>query len=247
MHYRCMAPSRWKRSLVKCFLRRAYRVSSCFTAFTKEVDRIKYILANNAYPQAVVDKCIEEFRLHHGINEFNFKMDPPAPPPKTADDTCNYILIPYIGKPSMRFQRRMRHSFKGMGIDVTAAYSTTKVAEYFSLKSRPSPVFKSNVVYRFKCSCDRNISYIGESRRQLFARISEHCKDNNNSAVFDHILNCDQCQNAKNLADQFEILLNCTPYNILSAEAMLIAKHGPSLNTQLGPDAGAAVSLTLYR
>jgi hypothetical protein len=211
-----------------------------------EVNRVKRTLVNNAYPEAVIGRSISEFMEHHNIDELNFKVDPPVSPKKSLDERSNYILIPYLGKPSMRFQRRLRRSFQGMGIDVRAAYSTTKMPEYFSLKTITSAMFKSNVVYRFTCTCDKSISYIGESRRQLFARISDHTGDTNNSAVFDHIYNCGPCQNT-NIADQFEILLNCTPFNILSAEAMLIAKYCPNLNTRLGPNVGAAVSLTLYR
>ena len=132
-----------------------------------------------------------------------------------------------------------------MGINVKAAYSTTKVSEYFSLKSSTPTLHKSNIVYMFTCSCDKSISYVGESRRQLFGRIREHSSDNN-SAIFDHIYNCVPCQES-NITDRFEILLNCSRYNILSAEAMLISKYKPILNTQLGPNAGAAVSLSLYR
>ena len=92
-------------------------------------------------------------------------------------------------------------------------------------------ILLTNVVYKFSCSCDRSISYIGETRRQLFTRIKEHCTPGNNSAVFDHIQTCVPCQNSK-ISDRFEVLLHCTRYNILSAEAMLIARHRPVLNTQ---------------
>ena len=247
MHYQCMAPSRWKRSLIQCLLRRALKVSSSFTSFMDEVNRVKRTLANNAYPEAVIDKCISEFMNHHNIDEMNFKTHPPDLSKKSLDEKIEYILIPYLGKPSLRFQRRLRRSFQDMGINIRTAYSTTKVAEYFSLKTRTGALFKSNVVYKFSCACDKSISYIGESRRQLFARISEHTVDTKNSAVFNHIYNCGSCQDADNIANQFEILLNCTPFNILSAEAMMIAKYSPNLNTQLGPNVGAAVSLTLYR
>ena len=50
---------------------------------------------------------------------------------------------------------------------------------------------------------------------------------------FDHIRTCTPCQNS-NKADRFEVLHSCTRHNLLSPEAMLIAKHRPILNTQLG-------------
>ena len=45
----------------------------------------------------------------------------------------------------------------------------------------------------------------------------------------------------------FEILLHCKATNILSAEAILIAKHRPSLNIQLGPSKGTSVALTIFK
>ena len=57
---------------------------------------------------------------------------------------------------------------------VKAAYNTVKVGSYFSLKSKCSNLFGSNVVYKFTCSRDENISYLGETQRHLFKRISEH-------------------------------------------------------------------------
>ena len=246
MNYRCMAPSKWKHSLIKCFLRRAYNISSTYDNFTKEVEWIKANLIQNAYPEEVIVKSVKEFVQLHGIDELHFKSAPSAIPQKITDKCNEYMLIPYVGKASLRFQRNLRRTFDEMGITVKAAYSTTKVSEYFSLKPRTSVLYKSNVVYKFSCSCDRSISYIGETRRQLFTRIKEHCTHNNNSAVFDHIQTCMPCQNSK-ISDRFEVLLHCTRYNILSAEAMLIAKHRPVLNTQLGPHEGAAVSLALYR
>lgn len=246
MNYRCMAPSRWKRSLIRYFLRRAYTISSNHAVFMTEVDRIKANLIENAYPEEVIAKIVKEFIQLHSIDELHFKTAPSARPQKIVDKGSDYILIPYVGKPSLRFQSNLKRTFDKMGLTVKAAYSTTKVSEYFSLKSSTSVLYKSNVVYKFSCVCDRSISYIGESRRQLFARIKEHCTDNNNSAVFEHIRTCTPCQNS-NMTDRFEIVLNCTRYNILSAEAILIAKHKPILNTQLGPNEGAGVSLSLYR
>lgn len=133
--------------------------------------------------------------------------------------------------------RRFKHRMKS---------TTTKVQSYFSLKSRCSTLFTANVVYLFSCPCDKSVSYVGETRRQLFRRILEHGKMGTNSAVFEHLEGCDACQD-KNIAESFTILQRCGSANICSVEAMFINKLRPSLNTQLGPSKGAAVSLSLYK
>ena len=131
-------------------------------------------------------------------------------------------------------------------INIMAAYTSTRVGSYFNLKSNCSRSFKSNVVYKFTCSVDQNVSYIGETKRQLFRRVLDHTKTDKKSAVFGHLYVCTNCQNSKNIMDQFEILKKCESKNIYSFEALLIAKFKPNLNTQLGPGNGTKTSLALY-
>ena len=105
---------------------------------------------------------------------------------------------------------------------------------------------KNNVVYQFSCFRDENITYIGETRRQLFRRVEDHISKNNNSAIYDHLYQCMECQTANNIVNQFRVINRCNRYNIYSFESLLIAKHRPVLNTQLGPGRGTMVSLSLY-
>ena len=129
---------------------------------------------------------------------------------------------------------------------VKAAYSTVKVGSYFSLKSKCSDLFDSNVVYKFTCSRDGNISYIGETQRQLFRRISEHSDKTSDSPVFDHLFNCRDCQNTSNITTRFSILQHSNRFNVRSLEAILINKLSPRLNIQLGKNKGAGSHLTIY-
>ena len=45
---------------------------------------------------------------------------------------------------------------------------------FFSLKCPTPKLLKANVVYKFDCLCDINISYIGKTKRHLATRIKEH-------------------------------------------------------------------------
>ena len=126
------------------------------------------------------------------------------------------------------------------------AYRTTKVGSYYSLKSRCPEIFSSNVIYEFKCSRDEKISYIGETRRQLFKRVVEHTQTDQQSAVFEHLALCTDCQNVTNILNCFKIVKSCSSYNIFTLEAMMIDNHKPILNTQLGPEKGTLTSLVLY-
>ena len=229
-------------------LLRALLLSSNAKFFQSEVAVIRNILLNNSYPPHMIDELTRKFISLNEIGPSNFKRGMLTKIDRVDNSGLNkiYFKMPYFGKPSRTLQRRLRDQFSNFGIDIHAAFSTTKVASYFCLKSQCSILFKADVVYKFTCSRDENISYIGETRRQLFTRVSEHCtgKDKN-SAVFQHLYDCIECQNS-NLTKNFQIIQTCDKFSIYSVEAILIAKYSPKLNIQLGPGKGKMITLSLY-
>ena len=250
MNYHCEAPIKWKHSLIRCLLMRAYRNSSSFDLFEMEVNNIKSILRQNAYPDYFINSIISKFTLDHQIDENQFKQNKGTNTQKhqlvvtELDDV--YLNIPYIGKPSEKLHRKIHHRMRNYNLCVKAAYSTVKVSSYFSLKSKCSDLFDSNVVYKFTCSRDENVSYIGETQRQLFRRISEHSDKTSDSPVFDHLFNCRDCQNTSNITTRFSIIQHSNKFNVRSLEAILINKLAPRLNIQLGKTRGAGSRLVLY-
>ena len=259
MNFNSNAPMKWKKSLVKYMLLRAYRLSSSFNFFQSEVAKIRDIFRLNSYPSHLIEDILRDFTSHHNIDEGRFNDDnvDKSRQDETPDSTSEakiedpgpkkiYFKIPFFGRPSRTFQKRVQEQLRVYNLDVRAAFTTTKVASYFCLKSQPSVFFKAAVVYRFTCTRDESISYIGETRRQLYARITDHCTGRDKkSAVFNHLYSCNECQNV-DVSKSFEILQSCDAYNICTMEAILIAKHHPKLNIQLGPGKGTMVSLSLY-
>ncbi len=130
-------------------------------------------------------------------------------------------------------------------IGIRAAYRTTKVGAYLSLKAKVPKFFRADVVYEFSCPYDKDIRYIGEAQRQLFKRISDHVTTPS-SAVYSHIKQCDECAKENNLCKQFSILRNCDKASVLSEEALCIKKFEPTLNVQMGPYKGARVATNIF-
>ena len=249
MHYNSMAPKKWKMALVKCLISRAYRISSSHSGFINEAEKIKSILAKNGYPISVTTSVIDDYTKRHNITKSNYKQDrqPEEKEIKPGDHIKKaYFTIPFIGKPSTKLQMCIKREMEQYQVNIMAAYKSTRVGSYFSLKSNCSRPFNSNVVYKFKCSADQNVSYIGETKRQLFRRVADHTKTDKKSAVFEHLIMCTHCQNSNNIMNQFEIIKKCEASNIYSFEALLIAKFKPVLNAQLGPGQGTKTSLALY-
>ena len=252
MNYNCVAPTKWKTSLVKCMLNRAYQICSNYKFFREEINQIEVILIKNNYPIKFIKDIINNFIDFHKITSESYRANETQPDELTKTDVTplqeekTYFTVPYLGKSSIELQKRIRNELRKYGVDVTVSYRTTKVSNYFSLKSKCSELFTSNVIYKFTCSQDENISYIGETRRQLFKRVEEHVKSDKESAVFEHLYQCSACQNVTNIMNRFEILKICSSFNILTFEAMMIANQKPILNIQLGPGKGTLTSLALY-
>ena len=244
INYEAMAPKRWKRAVIKCFLTRAKKVSSSKELFNKEVRNIKRIFAANAYPENFVNEVVEEFFQSCEKGTDNVKTT------STLNNQIpTYFVLPYIGKASERLQRKVKKEISQHDVVVKSAYRTNKVEQYLSLKSPIPPLLKTDLVYRFQCPCDKDVHYIGETERQFFRRILDHitCSTGKTpTAVYEHIVKCDSCASHKNIADCFSILRNCGRQNILAEEALCIKRHRPSLNIQLGGFRGARTVTRLF-
>ena len=189
LNYDAVAPTKWKRAIIKGFLNRARRITSSEKLFNKELVTIKNIFRANGYPIRFINQTVDE---HLQANSFGEMY-------KSADDNIgnnilrkHFFVVPYIGKASIQLQRRIKKELLQHDILVQAAYRTTKVGSYLGLKSTIPSLFKTDVVYKFQCPHDENIHYIGETQRQFFKRISNHCPatstTSTSSAVYDHIL-----------------------------------------------------------
>ena len=105
-----------------------------------------------------------------------------------------YITIPYLESESRRFINKLAKIIKNkINVNIVPVYKSFKIGRYFQLKSDTPLALCSNVVYKFTCSCDMNLTYYGMSTRHLITRVREHLDFNSiqRSAIKDHILSCD--------------------------------------------------------
>ena len=77
------------------------------------------------------------------------------------------------------------------------------MSEYLNVKSKCSDVFDANVIYKYTCSADQSISYIGETSHQMFRRVADYKGQDKHSAIFGHLHQCLPCQNS-NIENNFE-------------------------------------------
>ena len=61
INFRSACPERYKIGVIKTLLHRGYHISTDWTTFHSEIERIKQLLTNNNFPMELVDKTISQF------------------------------------------------------------------------------------------------------------------------------------------------------------------------------------------
>ena len=249
LHYEATTPQKWKRGLIKCLLHRASRVTSTKELLDEEVMHLTAVFRANGYPNTFVNKIVDE----HLNKVTETEEQTTTTTNKQVMEVANtkFFVLPYIGRCSEKLFRKRKHELQLHDVDLRPAYRATKVGSYFGLKSGVPTLFKADVVYKFQCPRDDGIhraEYIGETQRQLFQRISEHlpATSKSESAVCDHIQQCNECQTYKNIVTCFRVIRVSNSADVLSEEALCIRKFEPSLNIQMGPSRGARVSTNIF-
>ena len=223
LNFNAICPTSWKTGLITCLLHRAKFVCSNSELYTREVKKLCKIFQNNGYPNWFINNVIKKFEENNNTSS-NYEKD-----------FMFTIGLPYFGKPSQPFAKKLSNFVKmKFDVDINVYYVALKVGSYFQLKCVTPVELVSNVVYKFSCSCDTNMSYIGMTTRHLGTRIQEHLQPKAKSAIRDHINDCQSCKQANINVDSFKVIKTCnTEYNSKIQEALLIKKHNPKLNTQL--------------
>ena len=142
------------------------------------------------------------------------------------------MKIPYIGKISSVFGKKLRTILEKSGQKVQIVYKTKKVTESFILKDRATKEMASKVVYEFMCRGDPDIRYIGYTNRTLKERFKEHVRGG--TAISDHISVCQDCNGKGVTLDDFKILQrsHCKEETMVH-EALAIKDKKPILNKNL--------------
>ena len=179
-------PYRYKRNLVNSLLQRANKIGSSYKLIHSDFMRIKEMLAKNGYPRTFVDNCIRGFlnSKHTDTKRTNHITTQPT----QKHLTCR---LPFLGPISMQVLHEIGNYFAkntNGKIKVSVIHDTFKLKSFFRVKEGQALLHRSNVVYHIHCSCGSN--YIGETARNLLARLNEHnhgSKKCKNTDVTNHL------------------------------------------------------------
>ena len=226
LNFSAMCPFKWKRGLIQCMLHRAYTISSNWSLFDKEVDFLKRTFAANGYPTHMFNSLVEKF--------LSKKFEPEPKPVVGEDGVQKIFCLPYIGQPSIEFSNKVRKLFKSRYLmDIKIVYTSFKVRNYFSLKCRTPLPLVANVIYKFQCSRDANLAYVGKTKRHLVTRVKEHGTASTPSAIREHLKQCDTCRTEYSINNFRIIDSGKNDFDCCIKEALHIKLCKPTLNTQL--------------
>ena len=128
LHYKAMAPMAWKTELTKCLLHRAEVVCSDTESFEKEITKLKEIFFENGYPTQFFDKItceyLEKRRRLQGKPTPNDRVAPTKRESnvKESAPSKSILKIPYVGKASITYGKRMQRLLKPMNEDIRVVF-----------------------------------------------------------------------------------------------------------------------------
>jgi hypothetical protein len=123
LNHNAIAPTMWKTGLIKCFLHRADVVCSNEKLRTEEINKLRDICLRNGYPTQFFDRVKTEFENKKKKRTENVQNQSPNGNEDTKQDEKSYrsiFKIPYVGKASEFFGRRIKKTYENGGTGNTS-------------------------------------------------------------------------------------------------------------------------------
>ncbi|XP_068989277.1 uncharacterized protein [Neodiprion pinetum] len=223
LNYHSHHPRSYKIGTINCLLDRAIRLSS-MEYHKKNLSLIQQVLSKNDYPPRLLNKHIQ-FKYDSILSSTspNNNIDVTT----TQTNQKSYISIPYIAGLFESLNRTF-YKYKIQFVGKCAH----DLSSMFDSGKDPLPLgMRSGVVYKIPCNhC--NMSYIGQTSRQLHTRITEHKRnihehEDNYTALTRHAIDFD---NSFNYSQASIIDVEPLYYNRLLLEMCNIVAHPNSVN-----------------
>ena len=227
---------KYKKGLIFSLLFRIFMFVTDWNKFHTEVKFLRDIFRKNSYSEHFIDKCIKMF--------LNKKINPPV---KKVDERKRLMIsLPFMGKYSNEVKKRLSRLTSKFLVNVNVNIiwnSPRRLRNLFTYKDRLPMRLRSKILYRYSCDGCNSI-YLGKTKRHFLVRQFEHLglslrtrkkytynpNNNNNSAILDHLHNCEGCTGE---LSHFEIIGKAkNDYFLRIKESLLIQKFKPSLNSK---------------
>lgn len=232
MKWNSFCPPSMKIKLITTLTHRAINICSP-DKLQAEIEKLKNLFLDNGFPGALVHSTISR------------KLDQANLPVQFGPEKRTVVVqLPYIGKPSHLYARRIATAVEQCynGVTVASVFTTQKVPVR-SLKEKLPTTANSNIIYQFECHCGSG--YVGKTSQILKKRIGQHvppifrsisgkCKlpTKHSSAIGQHLIENPECAAQYN-DGRFSILARARNFYKLSIlEAIFIRLRKPILCKQ---------------
>ena len=245
-------PSKYKQSVLRAFINRAIKTTSTHQLMDTELNRVKQLLVNNGYTNSEID------------HEINKQLSKQQQQQQTQTETSpsqegnvhtlyykNYMSTEYKTDEKILKQiikKNVRCTNDNDRVQLRIYYQSQKTRQLV-MRNNPvttKPSNRTNVVYKFCCPHEdcrpRNMNYIGATTTTLTRRLTMHLRDE--SGPVDHYITKHQHKPThKTLKENTQTLDTINDhYRLFIQEAIYIARHRPTLNTQMNTH----ISLALW-
>ena len=151
MNFNSIVPSNWKFGLIFGMINRAWSICSSQDLFKIEINKLRKMFYDNGYTTDIFNKVLQKF--------LRSREEPNATPENEPERLV--LKVPYIGKFSVDFQKQISKIVDSkFHVKLSPVYTSCKVGDFFSLKSSTPLTLVSNVVYKFTCLLDADMTYI---------------------------------------------------------------------------------------
>ena len=219
LHYRSQVDTRYKKSLVRTMLHRAYELSSSWHSFHQECMFLRTMFARLCYPDSLVLRSIKELLA---------KRYEPSVPTTTATTETTPLILPFI---SNRQSSKLRSGVQALNsklqLELRPVFTSTRLQQLLRKPETKAPLIsRSRVVYQYTCACDKR--YVGYTNRHLHERIAEHRRES--SAIWKHCRASEECVFNE---DRFSVLARCSSKaECMVRESIEIYFRRPELNAK---------------
>lgn len=177
---------------------------------------------DNGYPLSFIFSTIN-YRLRGKI--FNDSCSDS----KVLVPTKKFFTVPYVKNVSERFSKVISN------FDFTMAYSCSHPLKRFIKvgKDKLDNMSHSDVVYKISCS-ECEVTYVGQTKRQLGTRVKEHRTDINKKSASPSVISCHRLETNHEFDWENTKILDEEPsfYKRIVSEMVHIKRQNAALNKQ---------------
>jgi len=203
MPWKDFGPTDWKIGTLIGAIKRAFTHSSDFKIMHTEISRLKSQFRKVGYPIWLIEKKIQQTLaklLYKANPDYYPNPDAHRKDPEDLPTTWSTLYLPWSGTDAGTIVSKIRRTLPREHSRISIAFTTSKLRDMLPRYSSCKPpenraLISCDIVYKYTCKCGQ--VYIGETKRRLATRISEHASKK--SPRMRHINDCEGAEFDRNL------------------------------------------------